>query len=566
MRFFLNFKIATKILFSFSLVILISSISSLVGYLGVMDSDKGIAKLYLISDLVAKTDDALLLNAQLRRYEKDFLLNIGNSDAQAKYLKKFDQVAIQLRNDLIEVEKLSDSISEISDSIHPYIESSTNAVSEYITGAHTVFKQVLENANMTSQNSNQLMVPYKKSTHQMETDLSTIVDLTQKFCKVVFAKTKAESEFNLHTMIVVMILSLFVTILLGAYIALSITSPIKQMRTLLINISEGEGDLTQRLPVLSKDEVGEVAQAFNVFVKKIQDIIEQVTMNSRSVAAAAVELSATSTQIASNTMELNKQTISIGKTTDKANSNIHSIASAAEEMSSTAKSVSLAVENVSSSIKAVTRNSHLELDVASQASQHAQAGKDIMDRLGTSTQAIGKMLEMIKDIAEQTNLLALNATIEAATAGDAGKGFAVVASEVKSLAKQTAEATLEIEKQIDEIGESTDLAIKAIYEIARVIEEINGISRKVMIAVQEQDIAVTNIAHNIVGVSNAAKDVAQNVSESANGLSLINETIQGANNAVSDTATGIMQVKESAEELARLSEMMNKLVGRFKVS
>jgi methyl-accepting chemotaxis protein len=188
-----------------------------------------------------------------------------------------------------------------------------------------------------------------------------------------------------------------------------------------------------------------------------------------------------------------------------------------------------------------------------------------MDKLGEAAKSIGKVVDVINDIADQTNLLALNATIEAASAGDAGKGFAVVAGEVKELAKQTAQATQEIQKQIEGMQSNTILAINAIESVSEVIEKVNVISQTIVSAVEEQSATVNEISRNVSGVSTGAQEVSKNVTESAKGLSDVSSAITGVNIAVKETAKGIVQVKTSTVELSKLSENLKKLLKQFKI-
>ncbi|KMQ52975.1 Methyl-accepting chemotaxis protein [Chitinispirillum alkaliphilum] len=348
-------------------------------------------------------------------------------------------------------------------------------------------------------------------------------------------------------------------------ISKTIICPIKQTTDMLKDISEGEGDLTKRLEIRSKDEIGELAGYFNKFVGKLQNLIGSVASNAENVAISATQLSAISTQIAANSEEMSTQASTVATSTEQATTNINSISSAAEEMSGSANSVATAIEEMSASLNEVSRNCQKELQIAAEANTHAKSGKDVMDKLGIAAKSIGKVVEVINDIADQTNLLALNATIEAASAGEAGKGFSVVANEVKELAKQTAHATQEIEDQIEDMQSNTESAVKAIEAVSMVIEEVNSISQTIVSAVEEQSATINEIAQNVSGVSAGAQEVSVNVSESATGLSEVSSTIAGVNDAVADTAKGIVQVKASAEELAKLSETLKILLGQFRV-
>jgi methyl-accepting chemotaxis protein len=220
---------------------------------------------------------------------------------------------------------------------------------------------------------------------------------------------------------------------------------------------------------------------------------------------------------------------------------------------------------MSSSLNEVAKNCQKESQIAANANNQAKSTRDLMERLGVSSKEIGKVIEVINDIADQTNLLALNATIEAASAVEAGNGFAVVANEVKELAKQTAQATDQIGRQIEEMQNNTGNAVAAIEEITKIIEEINSISNTIVAAVEEQSATVNEIAKSVGGASQAATEIAKNVGESAKGLIEVSSNIQGVNKAATDTASGIGQIKQSAQDLAALASGLQKIVGQFKI-
>ncbi len=303
--------------------------------------------------------------------------------------------------------------------------------------------------------------------------------------------------------------------------------------------------------------IGHVEVVTNVETTK------RLSKTADTVAVAASELLRISTQIATNTEEMSTQTSTVASSTEQATTNINSISSAAEEMSSGADSVATAIEEMSSSLNEVSRNCQKELQIAGEANMYAKSSNEVMQKLGIAAKSIGKVVEVINDIADQTNLLALNATIEAASAGEAGKGFAVVANEVKELAKQTAQATDEIENQIEEMQSNTESAVKAINSVSNVIEEVNTISQTIVSAVEEQSATINELARSVAGVSSGAQEVSRNVAESATGLSEVSSTIAGVNSAVADTAKEIVQVKASAEELTKLSESLKDLLSDF---
>ena len=348
-------------------------------------------------------------------------------------------------------------------------------------------------------------------------------------------------------------------------IKILIIQPICHTSNMLRDISEGEGDLTRRLVTGNNDEIGELSIYFNRFVEKIQAIIFRINSNALTVAEAASELSATSLRISSAADHMGRETESSSAAVGQTTIGVNDISSSALEMSEATQSVAAAIEEMSASIVEVSRTCQSELEICTKAAVHAKDGKAIMGQVGASAKEIGKVVEMINRIAEQTNLLALNATIEAASAGEAGRGFAVVASEVKELARQTANATHEIERQVREMQANAASAVTSIDIVSEVIDSVNSLSHTIASAVEEQSATVSEISKEVSKVSTGAQDVAKNVSGSAKGLEEIARTINGVNDGVKDTVQGIDRVKSSAEDLVRLANGLKKLVGEFKV-
>ncbi len=349
------------------------------------------------------------------------------------------------------------------------------------------------------------------------------------------------------------------------YTARKITSPIRQTVAVLKDISEGEGDLTKRLAVTTRDEVGDLAQYFNQFVKKLQDIIKQVASNVDTVATSASGLSATATQLASGAAQTTSQSAQVAAAAEETSSSMSSMAAATEQMSTNVRTVSAAIEEFTTSVAEVAKSAEQAASAAAAASQLIDASNTQIHDLGNAADQIGKVIEVIQDIAEQTNLLALNATIEAARAGESGKGFAVVATEVKELAKQTATATEDIRHRIEAIQSSTGQAVKSMSGISDVIRQVNELSRIIATAVEEQSITTKEIAQNIGHSSTAAQTVAQGVAESAAASREIATIIVDVDRAAQQAAEGARQTEASGRELTTVAEQLQSLVGQFQL-
>ena len=189
--------------------------------------------------------------------------------------------------------------------------------------------------------------------------------------------------------------------------------------------------------------------------------------------------------------------------------NSTSLAASSEESNVQAATVSAATEELSSSINEISRQVATSNEIAGNAVTAAEESNVLITEMSEAARKISEVVNIIQDIADQTNLLALNATIEAARAGEAGKGFAVVASEVKELASQTSKATEDITKNIGQIQGATDTSVESMQTIQRIIGEVAEISSGIAAAVEEQSAATQQVAQNIVGVSDASKEVGE---------------------------------------------------------
>ena len=371
---------------------------------------------------------------------------------------------------------------------------------------------------------------------------------------------------SLRNTIIMVILAVVIGVT-GLALAMTaiVVKPIKNTVTMLKDIAEGEGDLTKRLPVTTHDEMGDMANWFNIFMDKLQGIITQVADDATTLNEASSTLSAIAGQMNEEVESMSQRSQQVAGASDEMSASMTTVAAASEQTATSVNMVASSTEEMTATVNEIAQNSEKARTVTESAVTRAGSASAKVDELDHAAHEISKVTEVITKISEQTNLLALNATIEAARAGEAGKGFAVVANEIKELAKQTTTATLDIKNRITGIQGSTADTVNEIEAISSVINEVNGIVSTIATAVEEQAASSQEIANNVAQASEGIQEVNQNVNQTSTVSGNISGDIAEVNTSVQEIARSSSQVNQNADELSSLADKLRRLVGRFKV-
>jgi methyl-accepting chemotaxis protein len=324
--------------------------------------------------------------------------------------------------------------------------------------------------------------------------------------------------------------------------------------------------MTQTLKIEQKDEIGDLAKALNEMRANIHRMVADIGGCVQTLASSSTELSTVSAQMAYGVKDMSESANGVAAAAEESSANTVSVAASMEQATTNLSSVASATEEMSATVGEIASNSEKARAISSDATVQAQAVSTMMKELGRAAQEIGQVTETITSISAQTNLLALNATIEAARAGAAGKGFAVVANEIKELAQQTAAATEDIKGKIASIQASTGGAIGDIEKIAQVIKQVEEIVANIAAAIEEQSAVTRDVASNISQASMGMQDSNERVGQTATVSQSIAEDIARVTATISRFTRNNECVQSNAEDLLRLREAFESLIGRFKLN
>ena len=283
-------------------------------------------------------------------------------------------------------------------------------------------------------------------------------------------------------------------------------------------IARGDGDLTRRVNVDSRDEIGEMIQLFNGFLDKLQGTIRQTIDAASPLGQMSQELYRLTQDATQNARSQQGHTDSIGRDIQTMTSSIQEVAQRSKQASEGAGAASRQAGNARESIGSLSSSIS---DLGSSVMGAVQA----MEQLEEETQQVGSVLTVIRSIAEQTNLLALNAAIEAARAGEQGRGFAVVADEVRNLAQKTAASTAEIQQIIQRLqnsangvlnvmtanGEKAQNSIERSVEATRMLESI----AMAVGQIDELNAGIAQLTHEQIGLSSSIQQETQVLQQDA---------------------------------------------------
>jgi len=469
----------------------------------------------------------------MRRFEKDAFLNIAEPEKVQAYQHQWADAMDHGRQRLAAMNKLE----TVPDGIQTLAAITKNLVI-YESGFKAVLTEIQEHKITSPAEANRAIGAYKEAIHNSEDAI------TKNATRESEEMAKVQKEVDASVRRILAFLVVFVILafgLVGTFVVgliRSIRRPLAAIESMVMDLGQGEGDLSRRLEYSGKDELGAICTGFNRFIQKLNDTISRVAQTSGQLAAACQELGATSEQLTITTRDISKSA-----------EHQHN---AMEQSSSALVQVTASIAQVRTTTEETGRAAQGYLSTSAKGRQEAAACTTTMSAVEDSSTKVGSVTKVIADIARQTNLLSLNAAIEAAKAGHHGKGFAVVAEEIRKLADRSGQAAKEINQLIQESSERVRAGSGAVQGVGLSLATLES-------CIKENADRVAGIALAMEEQAKASEEVVKAVGTTA-GL-----TQQNAS-AATELDSTIQEVGRTIADLAKMAIDLQSMTGRFKLA
>ncbi len=397
--------------------------------------------------------------------------------------------------------------------------------------------------------------------------LDDINSVVNKDIDLVNKSVISEAEEFIWVVLVVSAIGVLVSLFFGFLVRRSITNPVDNLVEMAKDIAEGEGDLTKRILVSGQDELGNLSNWYNLFLKKLNNIIVQVKKRSHNINKVSQEMAAGNQELSTRTHQQSASLEETASSMEEINSIVQNSAEEAKNASDLTKNAQQSVENSRQQLldtvnKSIETNQEMLLNLQETNSRVVNAMEDIMK----SSKKIAGIITLINDVAFQTNLLALNASVEAARAGEHGKGFAVVATEVRKLAHRSAKASKEIGVLIENTLESIEAGRQLVTEGEKGTQEMRSKIESILNHLKnESDSNLNDIIQAFLEVSEVMENIKVAATEQAEGVGQINTTIADMQRITQENATLVEENARASSSMAQDTKHLEELLNSFKV-
>ena len=544
---------------------------------------------------------------ELRRYEKDRFLNIGATEKEADYLKKWNEQLNELTKDqLAELDKTA-TLKNDKDTIKTMKEK----LAVYEAGFNKINGMIVSGKIKGTKEANEAMAEYKDSIHKMEEASRELSEEGNKRMDAMEPALKALTGKAVLIMVMLILAAIVLSVGIGFVITRSISIPIREISSAAEKIAEG--DLEQKVEIRRKDEIGVLADSFmemiryltgmavtareiaegdlrgdvipkserdvlgNAFRKMIEGLrgtITEVRNGADQISSASTQIAATAEQAARNNEASATAVEETTSSMHEMSANIQNVARNAQGQASSVTETSAAIEQMIASTQRIADTTGQLVGLSQKTKDAVEAGLEAVDKsirgtdeisrtimrsadtiasLGSRAEDIGKIVDVIDDIAEQTNLLALNAAIEAARAGEQGLGFAVVAEEVRKLAERSAKSTKEIAELISGIQKEAQDAVKLMDTSTQIVDKGVELNKQVGSSLKV-------IVGNVEDVDKYANEIGAATQEQSSGSSQIGKASENLREITQEITSATDEQASAAEQIVKTMEKMREMI------
>ncbi|WP_248479172.1 methyl-accepting chemotaxis protein [Tepidibacter aestuarii] len=373
---------------------------------------------------------------------------------------------------------------------------------------------------------------------------------------------------------------LAISIVTIGFISKKITNPIIRIKSQLKEMANGEGDLTKRLSIHTKDEIGQLSNEFNNFLDNLNNLISDIKISAQKLSSFNNEI-ATSIDISNASMQqIYAVSSSISSKSEENINFINQIENSIDSISENAQSTAVSIGDVHQiyeGLKIETKKGETNIKEIVYSVNDIKLLTnnlvDVLEKLNLSSEKIVKIVQVISNISRQTNLLALNASIEAARAGEGGRGFDVVANEIRKLADETNNSAQSISEIIKEFKSEIHKVVVQTSNVDGKVNESVGRAEEVKNSILEIINSIVGVSYKIEEISSVANEQAVSTEEISSSTTSIIDSIRWTGKEMINIGDNIEnqskifeELSNSSSEIINMSSHLNDLVEKFKTN
>jgi len=536
-------KIGRRLGLGFGTVLLLTGTVCAAAYWGLSRMDAMVREALEVDyPLVAHSQLVRASTLDLRRFEKDAYLNIGNAEKETEYLDKWTEQKQALDDSLGALEKIARTEGD-----RETVRSMRADATAYEEGFNKVLAAMREGKLKTPQEANVAIGPVKDEVRRLESTAAEFAMKQSNTMQTLDDVVAANLKRTLVIMITVVAAALILTVVAGVVITRSITTPLAAA----VQVAEqvAEGDLEARIDAKGADETAQLLRAMQTMVASLRkmvaaataiaggDLTVKVTAQSEkdvlgnALADMVSRLTATMSEIRAGAAGLSSASSQVSSTSQALSQGTSEQAASVEETTSS-------LEQMSASIRQNAENSRQTEQLAVSGSKEAEESGRTVKQTVVAMRNIAEKVSIIEEIAYQTNLLALNAAIEAARAGEHGRGFAVVATEVRKLAERSQSAA----------------------------KEISGLAASSVGVAERSGQLLDELVPRIRKTADLVQEVSAASAEQSSGVAQINRAMSQVDQVTQRNASAAEELASTAEEMAAQAEGLQQLVSHFRLA